>query len=176
MAESNMATLAGFSMQGGPALARWTFQGREAAQAAACKAVGCAVPELLRAVTQDGVSALRLGPYEILFLVEPEARARAEAAWTKALAGIPCSLVEVSARQDSLVLGGDRLEDILPCLSPLDFALEAFPIGMATRTLLDKADGVIWRKGEQDFHVEVWRSFLPYAASMLKNAAHDTQF
>ncbi|MFT8676250.1 MAG: sarcosine oxidase subunit gamma family protein [Acetobacter sp.] len=176
MAESTMATLAGFTMREGPTLARWTFQGREAALGAACNAVGCAVPDLLRAVTQDGVSALRLGPYEILFLVEPAARAGAEAAWAKALAGVPCSLVEVSARQGSLVLGGDSLADILPCLSPLDFALESFPVGMVTRTLLDKADGVIWRKGEQDFHVEVWASFLPYAAAMLKNAAHDTEF
>jgi sarcosine oxidase subunit gamma len=40
--------------------------------------------------------------------------------------------------------------------------LIAFPIGMCTRTLFGKAEIVLWRTGEAQFHIEVWRSFAGY--------------
>ena len=49
--------------------------------------------------------------------------------------------------------------------------LAAFPVGMATRTLYDKAEIVLWRRGETTFHVEVWRSFAPHVAASLAEAA-----
>ena len=49
--------------------------------------------------------------------------------------------------------------------------LKAFPIGMATRTMFDKAEIVLWRRAATTFHVEVWRSFAPYLAGSLAEAA-----
>ena len=48
---------------------------------------------------------------------------------------------------------------ILNGACPLDLDMSAFPIGMCTRTVLAKADIVLWRIAEDAFHVEVWRSF-----------------
>ena len=56
---------------------------------------------------------------------------------------------------------------------PLDLSLKAFPVGMATRTIFEKAEIVLWRTGEQEFRVEVWRSFAPYVLAMLQAADRD---
>ncbi len=42
---------------------------------------------------------------------------------------------------------------------------------MATRTIFDKAEIVLWRRAATTFHVEVWRSFAPYLAASLAEAA-----
>ena len=42
---------------------------------------------------------------------------------------------------------------------------------MATRTLYDKAEIVLWRRAETRFHIEVWRSFAPHVAASLGEAA-----
>ncbi|MFT8586730.1 sarcosine oxidase subunit gamma [Acetobacter papayae] len=175
MAESNV-DLAGFDLVAGPSLTRWVFQGREAAMQAACAAAGCAVPDMLGVTQAEGVAALRLGPQEVLFLLEPATAQGVTEAWASALSGVAHSLVDVTARQTALSVGGARAAEVLGCLSPLDFAPGSFAPGTATRTLLDKADGMIWRQAEDRFHLEVWTSFLPYVTGMLKNAAHDTRF
>ena len=54
---------------------------------------------------------------------------------------------------------------------PLDLGLKAFPVGMATRTLFDKAEIVLWRRAQETFQVEVWRSFAPYLVAALTEAA-----
>ena len=49
--------------------------------------------------------------------------------------------------------------------------LAAFPVGFATRTLFDKVEIVLWRRAETTFHLEVWRSFAPFLAASLAEAA-----
>jgi sarcosine oxidase subunit gamma len=44
---------------------------------------------------------------------------------------------------------------------------------MCTRTLLGKADIVLWRTGAAEFHLEVWRSFSDYVLEFLQEAAQD---
>jgi len=46
-------------------------------------------------------------------------------------------------------------------------------VGMCTRTVLGKADIVLWRTGPDSFHVEVWRSFADYVARFLTEAARE---
>lgn len=38
---------------------------------------------------------------------------------------------------------------------------------MCTRTVLAKAEIVLWRIAPEVFHLEVWRSFLSYAQDLL---------
>ncbi|MGQ3028233.1 MAG: sarcosine oxidase subunit gamma family protein, partial [Ferrovibrionaceae bacterium] len=45
--------------------------------------------------------------------------------------------------------------------------LEAFPVGVCTRTLFAKAEIVLWRTDAQRFRVEVWRSFAGYLWGLL---------
>ena len=42
---------------------------------------------------------------------------------------------------------------------------------MATRTVFDRAEIVLWRLAETEFRVEVWRSFSPWLAAALAEAA-----
>jgi sarcosine oxidase subunit gamma len=56
---------------------------------------------------------------------------------------------------------------------PLDLDLQSFPVGMCTRTLLDKSDIVLWRTHEDVFHIEVWRSFTDYVAALLSEIARE---
>ena len=42
---------------------------------------------------------------------------------------------------------------------------------MCTRTMLAKAEVVLWRTEPQVFRVEVWRSFVAYVAQFLGEAA-----
>jgi sarcosine oxidase subunit gamma len=44
---------------------------------------------------------------------------------------------------------------------------------MCTRTILGKADIVLWRTGAESFHVEVWRSFADYVARFLAEASRE---
>jgi sarcosine oxidase, subunit gamma len=56
---------------------------------------------------------------------------------------------------------------------PLDLDESAFPVGMATRTILAKAEVILWRRGPTAFHVECWRSFGPYVHYFLGEAARE---
>jgi sarcosine oxidase, subunit gamma len=56
---------------------------------------------------------------------------------------------------------------------PLDLDLSAFPVGMCTRTVLAKAEIVLWRTSQDVFHVEVWRSFADYVSRFLAEVARE---
>jgi sarcosine oxidase subunit gamma len=38
--------------------------------------------------------------------------------------------------------------------------------------VLAKAEIVLWRTAPEIFHIEVWRSFLPYTQALLREIAH----
>jgi len=87
------------------------------------------------------------------------------------LEGVPHSLVDVSHRQVGLKILGATAARALSAGCPLDLRLKSFPVGMATRTLFDRAEIVLWRKAETEFRVEVARSFSPWFAAALAEAA-----
>ncbi|GAA4491509.1 sarcosine oxidase subunit gamma [Gluconacetobacter tumulicola] len=163
----------GCALAGLPPMVRLVLQGRAAALDAAATSLGLAAPPpMLRAASGTGGTALRLGPFELLILPTPDGRAGVDTA----LATVPHSLVEVSDRNVGFMLEGARAADILAGLCPLDFALSSFPVGMMTRTLLDKAGAMIWRTDAQSFHIEVWRSFGPYVEAQLREVAQGISF
>jgi sarcosine oxidase, subunit gamma len=117
-----------------------------------------------RAETNGSVSALWLGPDEWLLLL-PEGQALPLTAMA--------SVVEVSDRQVAIAVTGEQAADVLNAYNPLDLHLEAFPVGMCTRTLFGKAEIVLWRTGTNAFHIEVWRSFAPYVLGCLAEATRE---
>jgi sarcosine oxidase subunit gamma len=115
--------------------------------------------------------ALWLAPDEWLLLApEDGGLARTLEA---ALAGEPGCIVDVSHRQIGVDLTGPGVADVLNAGCPLDLGLAAFPVGMCTRTVLAKAEVVLWRRAEDRFHLECWRSFAPYVSDFLRQAADD---
>ena len=79
----------------------------------------------------------------------------------------------MSHRNVGLTVTGALAADILSTGVMLDLDPAAFPVGMATRTLFVKAEIVLWRKGPQAFHIEVWRSFAPYLHGLMGEAARE---
>jgi sarcosine oxidase subunit gamma len=129
------------------------------------------LPEIAcRANAREGRAALWLGPDEHLLLGPPGDREALTAGLESALAGLAHSLVEVSQRQVAARVSGPRVSTILNTGCPLNLDPAAFPQGMCTRTLLGKAEIVIWRTGAEAFHLEVWRSFSNYVLAWLREA------
>ncbi|HEY8290496.1 MAG TPA: glycine cleavage T C-terminal barrel domain-containing protein, partial [Acetobacteraceae bacterium] len=143
----------------------------------AATAIGAALGVLLpnvpcRSVTARDRAALRLGPDEWLVLA-PEEAAHLAGQATEALAGAPASIVDVSHRALSIEIAGPRAVWCLNAFCALDLDARAFPVGMCTRTVLAKAEIVLWRIGMETFHIEVARSFAPYLRLCLEEAARE---
>ncbi len=161
-----------FTIRLAPAAARFILRGSPEVAERAGQIFGAA-PSLAprRAAEAKNRAALWLGPDEWLLIAEGEAAEKIGAEFEAALAGLPHSLVDVSQRQIGLALEGPIAARALSAGCPLDLYAPAFPVGEATRTMLSKAEAVLWRRGSQRFRLEVWRSFADYAASFLKEAA-----
>jgi sarcosine oxidase subunit gamma len=80
-------------------------------------------------------------------------------------------LVDISHRQTALEVSGPDAVSILSGACPLDLDLAHFPVNMCTRTVLSKAEIILWRTAEEHFHIEVWRSFQSYAQALLQEIA-----
>jgi sarcosine oxidase subunit gamma len=151
--------------------ARYILRGGEPVRAAAEKAAGVRLAtEACRAFTQDGRAALWLGPDEWLLIAPQAEDAVLAQALTAALAGLPHSLVDVGHRQSAVELRGPEAPTLLAAGCPLDLDARAFPVGMCTRTMLAKAEVVLWRTAAEVFHVEVARSFVAYVSEFLAEA------
>jgi len=152
---------------------RWILRGGPEVSLAVGAAFGAAPPlEPLRAAEQGPRAALWLGPDEWLLVAEdaaPELGRELEAA----LGAIPHALVDVSHRQCGIELSGPGAARLLNAGVPLDLDLAAFPVGMATRTVLLKAEIALWRREPERFRLEVGRSFAPYVAAVLDASARD---
>jgi sarcosine oxidase subunit gamma len=152
-----------------PAATRFIYRGVEAASR--CSEVfGIDLPRLAcRAAVGDQRAALWLGPDEWLLIAPPEEAIFAQL--SQALSSIPHSLVDISHRQIGLELTGARVAQMLNAGCPLDLDLDGFAVDQCTRTIFAKAEMILWRRAPEVFRVEVWRSFLPYVAALLCEAA-----
>ena len=161
-----------FAIQDAPPADRFIVRGPEAARAACSAGFGAELPPRLGAAGVSGErAALWLGPDEWLLIAQGVSVEALAAALEAGLAGLPHSLVDVSHRQVGLIVSGPAAARVLNAGCSLDLRLRSFPVGMATRTLFDKAEIVLWRLGETEFHVEVARSFSPWLAAALEEAA-----
>jgi sarcosine oxidase subunit gamma len=158
-----------------PPAMRFVLHGRVEARQAAAAVWGAGFSEdACRSVTLDERSTLWLGPDEYLLLgtdaSDPEAT---RDALQRALHGIPCALIDVSHRQFGIEISGPRAAIILNGACPLDLDPAQFPVGMCTRTVLAKADIMLWRTRPDAFHLEAWRSFAGYVGGLLCEIARE---
>jgi sarcosine oxidase subunit gamma len=123
-----------------------------------------------RAVTTGERAALWLGPDEWLLIAPDDAAISEAALQTAAGSG---AVVDVSHRNAALLLSGSRVAEVINSANPLDLSLEAFPVGMCTRTIFAKAEVVLWRTGAAEFHLELWRSFAGYVVGQLAEGARE---
>jgi sarcosine oxidase, subunit gamma len=141
---------------------------------AAAAALGLEISDIAcRSAIQPPRAALWLGPDEQLLLSTVADGPSIARQLQEALAALPHSLVDVSHRQIAFEVAGALASTVLNAGCPLDLCPASFPVGMCTRTVLGKADIVLWRTAADTFHVEVWRSFAEYASRFLAAAAHE---
>ena len=153
---------------------RYVLRGGPDVMNAAGQALGLTLSQTpCRAATgaPGGLAALWLGPDEQL-LLGPET-SDIGAALLPGLRGLPHSLVDVSHRQTAFEVSGPQAALLLNAGCPLDLDLSAFPVGTCTRTVLAKAEIVLWRTSQDVFHVEVWRSFADYVSRFLAEVARE---
>jgi sarcosine oxidase subunit gamma len=161
-----------FALSEAPPAARFILRGGEATRVACGIVFGAEPPASLGPAGEGaGRAALWLGPDEWLLIADGADSAELGELIESVLDGTAHSLVDVSHRQIGLIASGPAAARVLNAGCPLDLCLKAFPIGMATRTIFDKAEIVLWRLAETTFHVEVWRSFAPFLAGSLAEAA-----
>ena len=129
--------------------------------------------ERCRAQSHGERATLWLGPDEHLLWQASRESPLPIADLEQALATHPHSLVDVSHRQVALEISGPHAAAILAGACPLDLDAREFPVQMCTRTVLAKAEIVLWRTAPDAFHVEVWRSFQPYAQALLSEIGRE---
>jgi len=156
-----------------PFATRLNLRGGADVVAPVARVFGVAPPtKPLGSATSDGRAALWLGPDEWLLLAE-ESASDLMGDLEKALGGVFHALVDISHRQIGIAVEGPGAARLLAAGCPLDLDLGAFPVGMSTRTLLVKAEIGLWRRQENAFRIEALRSFAPYVARILDEAARD---
>jgi len=159
-----------------PVASRFILHGGARARAAAASVWGAGFSdEACRATLTGSRATLWLGPEEFLLLDLAAESAQPTAAVERmletAMAGTPHALVDISHRQFAVGLSGPHAELILRGACPLDLDLGEFPVGMCTRTVLAKAEVVLWRTRANQFHLEAWRSFSGYLTRLLREIA-----
>lgn len=128
--------------------------------------------EACRSAKGTDLSALWLGPDEWLIVAHASSD-RWGPDLVSRLGDAPGAFVDVSHRQVGLSVHGPLAETILASGCALDLSIGAFPTGMCTRTMFAKAEIVLWRTGEEVFHLEVWCSFAGYVRALLREAADE---
>ena len=145
---------------------RISLRAPEASVAALSKALGFALPQKPKtSTTKNGVDALWIGPDEWLIFAPEDSDLITK--FTKVAAFH--SAVNVSHRNAALMVSGAGAADILSAGCPQDLSLSVFPAGACSRTIMGKTEVILYRVAEDNFHVEVWRSFAPYAYDFLED-------
>jgi sarcosine oxidase subunit gamma len=121
-------------------------------------ALGVTLPTTPCTARRGESSALWLGPDEWLLLA---ADATAPPLWESESGAI----FDISDRQVGMLVEGERSVDVLAAFCPLDLA--AFAVGTCTRTVLGKAEIVLWRRDVTSFHLETGRSVASYVQKLL---------
>jgi sarcosine oxidase, subunit gamma len=148
-----------------PEAARFSLRLRPAGLGAAGDAFGCALPPTIGGVSSAaGRMAICLGPDEWMLSAPLGEAADIEARFAAAAIG-PHSLVDVGHRELGIELRGPAATAALSAICALD--LDAMPDGSATRTILDKAQGVLVKHAADHYRIEVWQSFAGHLWGLL---------
>ena len=132
-------------------------------------ALGLALPRTIGASETAGErSALCLGPDEWL-VIDPNDDPMDDLADVTA----PHSAVDVSHRNVALLVVGAGAADAIEHGCPRDLSLDAFPVGSCCRTVLGKAEVIVWRGKADAFRLECWRSFSTYVFDFMEEVAVD---
>lgn len=155
--ESTHYVAAGATIALAPPMSRYSLRARQAQDLGTL--FGVKVPDKIGA-TEGGIACL--GPDEWLL--------RTDTGTTVPMGtGLAVAITDVSERSVCFIIEGPRAVEILSTGCPLD--LDQFAVGRATRTIFETVEIILIREAEEQFHVEVWRSFSSWLWTALTTAA-----
>jgi sarcosine oxidase subunit gamma len=158
----------GISLTPAPAATRIVLRVRQEGKATAKRTIGFALPEKPgSSVNKGSIHCLWIGPDEWL-VIDDEGSALPGK--FENLGNDKLSAVDVSHRNTAIIVSGKTAANAINSGCPQDLSVEAFPVGAASRTILGKAEIILYRTGEMDFRIEVWRSFSDYAWKYMVDA------
>lgn len=128
--------------------------------------------DINRASQEGERLAARLGPDEWLLCAPPASANDLSIAIAAQLAGEHHSLVDVGHRYTAFGIEGAQAHVLLAAGCPIDLDPRVFGPGQATRTLLGKAEIILWRLAV-GYRLECGRTFAPYVAAFLREAARE---
>ena len=133
------------------------------------KALGVELPvQPKTSAAKASRTALWLGPDEWL-IVDDKADPNTDLAGPKAV----FSAVDISHRNTAIIIDGANAAELVAHDCPQDVSLAAFAKGACSRTVFGKAEIVLFRPKQDQFRIEVWRSFADYVFTNLVTAAKD---
>jgi len=125
-------------------------------------------------VSEDGISALWLGPHEWLILAPGGLEAAVLDSLRTALAGHNYAVTDITSGNFGLSLTGLRAKDILAKGCSTDLHQRAIRPGFCIQTNVAKANVLIWRPDDtQQFNLVVRRSFAEYLTVWLLDAGRE---
>lgn len=158
------------TVRAAPLASRLSLRAGSEAIAPLSSALGVDLPVRPKQTSTTGSrTAMWIGPDEWLVIDAGEADLMAAARGAEGI----FSAVDISHRNVAFLLSGTGAATTLASACPHDLRLTSFPVGAAARTLLAKAEVVLWRQSETEWHVECWRSFAPYVFGLLREGAKD---
>ncbi|CAN7229376.1 sarcosine oxidase subunit gamma [Pararhizobium sp. LjRoot235] len=149
---------------------RLSLRAKPDAVSALSLALGLSLPMKAKSsASAHGRHALWLGPDEWLIIDENGA----DLMTAVVSSGVLHSATDISHRNTAVIVKGPGAEVAVNGGCPQDLSLAVFPVGACSRTVLGKAEVVLFRTAEDTFRVECWRSFSPYVSGLLSEAAED---
>ena len=138
----------------------------------AATAYGRDIPEKIGGMSSTGKeTALCLGPDEWLLLATESEGEKISAAFAKMSDKTLHSLVDVGHRSVGIDLSGPAAASALNAGCPLD--LDAMAAGSCTRSVLEKAEIILMKLGDEHYRVEIARSFAEYGWRFLSRAGRE---
>ncbi|MCF6301711.1 MAG: hypothetical protein L3J13_00635 [Devosiaceae bacterium] len=136
----------------------------------AAGAFGVSIPKNIGEMIQAGQSfALCLGPDEYQLMVPMALANPLMKNFSHLRATTPHSLVDISYSQVGIEVCGPLATTIISAGCPLD--LSVLPVGGCARSILDKLQVIVIKTGEQNYQLQIMRSFAPFAGKLLAKAA-----
>lgn len=132
-------------------------------------AAGTAMPAPRRIVTGDGKAAAWMSPDELLILVPYKAAQETVATLQKALEGEHHLVADVSDARAVFTVRGERADQVLMKLCPVDLA--GLAEGEIRRTRAAQVAAAFWKSGPEEFTLVSFRSVAGYVMGLLETSA-----
>jgi sarcosine oxidase subunit gamma len=142
--------------------------------AAASRVWGTDLPPTIGGlVSGSGRIATCIGPDEWYLIAPLTEQAAIESAFAELYTATIHSLVDVGHREVGIAVEGP--DAALALQASIAFEIAAMPIGSGCRTIIDRAQIILLREGQDRFRIEVWNSFADHVWHLLAGVCQEIE-